>query len=96
MSTHDDDFRHGERIATLEERYEYLHRRLNHLDDCIDSVKGQILQHSDEVRKNTRTWDDRWSFGKGVFWTMSALFTILSGIGIVLLAAIFNRLKIGP
>jgi hypothetical protein len=83
---------HGERIATLEARYMEVVNRLNHLDECIDSVRNQAAENADLVRKNSQVWDERWFFGKGAFWTAAALATILGGIGLVRLNEILNAL----
>lgn len=83
----------GERIATLEARYEEVVSRLNHLDTCIDGVRAQAAENAYLVRKNSQVWDDRWSFGKGVFWSVSAIMAILGTIGLVRLNEIFNILS---
>ncbi len=56
----------GSRIAVLEERYEHLMRRLNHLDECVDGVKIQAEENAELSRKNERIWDRRWWIGLGV------------------------------
>jgi hypothetical protein len=83
---------HGERIATLEARYAEVVNRLNHLDECIDTVRHQAAEHAELVRKNARIWDERWFFGKGAFWTAAALGSILGGIGLFRLSEILSAL----
>ena len=39
---------HGERIACLEERYDHVISRLNHLDECVDGVKVQAEQNAEK------------------------------------------------
>lgn len=69
----------GERLAALEERYDHLVERINHLDGCVDDVKKQILEHGEALEKNMQTWDRRWWVGLGF---VGALM-FLSGSGFV-------------
>ncbi|MGC2150787.1 MAG: hypothetical protein WA618_01995 [Terriglobales bacterium] len=87
MPTEPYESRHnGERIAALEKEYEHLLDRINHLDDCVDNVKSQVLQHGEELRKNMLTWDRRWWAGLGFV----AALIFLSGSGFVSLKSIVD------
>ena len=70
---------HGERIVCLEERYDHVISRLNHLDECVDGVKVQAEQNAEKARKNERLWDRRWWIGLGVVGTL----IFISGSGFV-------------
>jgi len=81
----------GQRIAVLEERYDHLVSRLNHLDTCIDGVKEQAAENAGLVRQNMETWDRRWWVGLGF---VGALI-FLSGSGLLSLKellALFAKL----
>lgn len=80
---------HGERIATLEERYEHVISRLNHLDDCVDGVKSQAEENAKSVRDNQQLWDRRWWIGLGV---VGALI-FFSGSGFVSLKELVGLLS---
>ena len=79
---------HGERIATLEEKYDHVIRRLNHLDQCVDGVKVQAEANAAEARKNARLWDRRWWIGLGVVGTL----IFISGSGFVSLKELIGLL----
>lgn len=85
--------RFGERIAALEQRYEFLMQHVESLATDIEEVKKQAAENSELVQKNARVWDDRWAFGKGVFWAVCALAGTLGTIGLVRLNEIFNLLS---
>jgi len=77
---------HGERIATLEERYDHVISRLNHLDECVDGVKVQAEENAELARKNRELWDRRWWVGLGF---VGALI-FLSGSGFLSLKELAN------
>ncbi len=89
MSTTDHSRQHGERIAALEERFEHLVSRLNHLDSCVDSVKVQAEKNAEYARRNERLWDRRWWIGLGIVGTL----IFFSGSGFVSLKEFVNLLS---
>lgn len=87
---------HGERLARLEERYEDVLNRLNHLDECLDGAKVKMAEHVEEVREKMRiwdqTWDRRWWVGLGFI----AAIVFISGSGFVSLKQLVELIaKIG-
>lgn len=41
-------------------------QRLDHLDECVDSVKVQAAENAELVRANAQKWDGRWKLGIGI------------------------------
>jgi hypothetical protein len=70
---------HGERIASLERDMAHIVDRINHLDECVDSVKVQAEEIAEESRNNARLWDRRWWVGIGIMGTL----VFVSGSGVI-------------
>ena len=80
---------HGERIASLEERFNHLLARINHLDVCLDEAKTQAAKDAAIIKKKLDTWDGRWKYGIGII-----IGTILaSGSGTVSLKSLIDLLS---
>jgi hypothetical protein len=54
------------RITRLEDSHRSLVQRLDHLDECVDSVKVQAAENAELVRANAQKWDGRWKLGIGI------------------------------
>lgn len=67
-------------------------QRVDSLDSSIVEVKKQSEENAELMRKNARVWDDRWAFGKGVFWAVCALAGVIGSLGLIRLNEIFNLL----
>lgn len=79
---------HGERIASLEERYTHLLVRINHLDECVDGVKEVAEKNAEIVRSNIEIWNRRWWIGMGVV----AGVCVVTGSGTISLKSLLDVL----
>lgn len=81
--------RHGERIASLEERYTQLTTRLNHLDQCLDGAKLQAAENFSAIQKKLTEWESRWKFA--LAFLLGAI--IAAGSGTVSLKSLIDLLE---
>lgn len=79
---------HGERIASLEERFTHLLARINHLDECLDDAKTQAAKDAAIIKQKLDTWDSRWKYGIGII--IGAI--LVSGSGTVSLKTLLELL----
>lgn len=82
---------HGERIASLEERFNNLLSRINHLDECLDDAKIQSAKDAAIIKKKLDTWDERWTRWKIGFGVIIGAI-LASGSGTVSLKTLIDLL----
>lgn len=63
---------YGERIALLEDRYGHLLVRIDHLDECVDSVKEEAVKNTASIHSKLSVWDKRMYIGIGLILGMIA------------------------
>lgn len=76
---------HGDRLASLEERFNHMSaelshqtKQLNHLDDCVDSVRTEAVENASAVNEKLRVWEKRFDLWSGRL--KSALWVLLGAV----------------